>query len=218
MRKGDASAGFTLIEVVVALVIGSVLLVSLGWMIREIRSSWTRSGKQIERTRAQLVVEDRLRQTLGALIVQERPDAESSFVGGARGFTARVPAPAAVARLGLVDVHIAVLPRAEGAALVMRVAAALPATRSSVAGGYLQEQILLDGLTDVEFVYLQRGSSGLTRQAAWSAADGTPAAIVIRTRDRATSQAVHEIVIRPVGNVDPRCRFDPVSLGCRLAA
>ena len=218
MARHDRSAGFTLLEVLVSLLAGTLLLVALTWMLGEVREGWQRSNQAVADARQLDGAADAVRAMLERIIVADRRSGETTFAGSSTGLTALVPAPQAAGALGLVEFRLTRDTRADGVALVARIA--LPADSGSqqhrLPSAVFDEQLLASGLADVTFRYLRRTADGVATDSSWPASGSPPDAIRIDLIGPAPRATTRTLVIRPVANVDGGCLFDPVSLACRL--
>ena len=203
--RAHSSDGFTLVELLVSLALGSMLIVILMAMLGDIRASWRRDGEAALATQAALVT--RLDGLLTTIVAAEAGSGETVFEGGPRQLQALIPAPQAVTGAGLVRLTLEVEPIEVGAALVARLA---PESGDEALPEQLRMPQVMATATDIRFSYLRRDAAGPVDS--WAASATPPAAIRVEMLGR-TRQL---IVAQPVANADGRCLFDPVSLTCRL--
>lgn len=190
--------GFTLVELLFALVAGSLLLVTLSGAIR---------GIEIQYRRHQAISDAGKVDAIGAFLTSEidraRPPATgAAFSGEIDRLALTVPPPRSLGSIGPVRLTLAVADGEGGKSLTARFASAiagqvLPATA-------VQSVVLAEGFKDIRFAYLRRGSDPAT---------SLPRLITIQF----TGQ---DNMVLPLG-VEPRitmgadCVFDPISLTCR---
>lgn len=190
--------GFTLVELLFALVAGSLLLVMLGWAVNGLAHQLRREATV---TAAEKV--DAITPFLESVVGHAIPPAHGAVLAGTPDALAlTVPPPRALVSVGPVRLLLSVVRTDDGAALVARFATDAPgqtlppqATRSSV---------LASGFKAIRFDYLRRASDR---------ADRLPRLITI-------TFTAKDGVLLPIG-LEPRlgmgadCVFDPISLACR---
>jgi prepilin-type N-terminal cleavage/methylation domain-containing protein len=190
--------GFTLVELLVAMVAGSFLLASLSWAIamlgRDLKVDTDASvSGEIAR------ITPMLKSMLESAAL---PMADGSgFEGTPTGLVATVPPPRSTGSTGSMRLTLRVAASSKGHDLVARLApldltAQWPATMAA-------DNILATGFDDIRFEYRQRDMSDGPR---------LPALIVI-IFTRGAAQA--RIAIAPWITASGSCHFDPISLECR---
>ena len=192
-------AGFTLVELLAAMVAGAMLLVSLGWTVstlaRELGRSRAADAKGDAAAAATLLV---------GMLEQAHPVAAdgSGFEGRAGGLTALVPPPMAAGDAGPMRLTLRVGAGGGGEALFARLAPVQPG--SAFPAALSAERMLLGGYRSIRFDY----SGG---------APGSPPRLprLIALTLTAADGSVRRISAVPRIDSDGRCRFDPVSMACR---
>lgn len=192
-------AGFTLVELLAAMVAGAMLLVSLSWTVSSL-------GRELGRSRAADSEGDAA--ATAALVVAMLEQAYpvggdgSGFEGRPDGLTALVPPPMAAGEAGPMRLTLRTRSVADGAALFARIEPVQPgpAFPAALSG----ERRLLGGYRSIAFDYSAQPAGAPPRlprliALTLTAADGT----------------VRRISAVPRIDSDGRCRFDPVSMACR---
>ncbi len=182
--------GFTLVETLVALVIGAVLLGSISWVISGLVKD-LKAAEQIRDPRAMLDAAILLENILGGARFEN--DEGQTLPRNAEQLTFEMRAPAALGTPGYIPASLAAVPATSGKSLVL-----------SLPGSDLPDTILLDGPEDIDFTYEtdSNQTSPYIRQinvfVQWIAA-----------KDKKS------LSFRPRINADGTCVFDPISQQCR---
>lgn len=191
--------GFTLVEVLAALVAGGLLLASISWTVgnlgREVQApNQAHRIAQIEAITPTLV-------TLleGAFPVE--PDGSGS-TGEASRLIARVSPPLTLGDVGPLELRLEIRRTANGEGLFLAFTSVDPATH--LPDQVTRPHLLADGFRDIRFDYERHDEPGRKR---------LPRLITIRFADDKGS--VVPIVVAPRLTSDGRCRFDPISMTCR---
>ena len=191
--------GFTLVEVLAALVAGGLLLASISWTVgslgREVRTpDRAHNIVQIEAITPSLV-------TLleGAFPVE--PDGRG-FTGGAGRLTARVSPPLALGPVGPLLLELEVRSTVKGEALFLSFTAEDAAIH--LPDSVTRPQLLADGFREIRFDSVRQDEPGRKR---------LPRLITISFTD--DKGVVVPIAVAPRLTSDGRCRFDPISMTCR---
>lgn len=198
MRCRDQDAGFTLVELLVALVASSMLLASLSWAIATLGHDLR--GRHDTGPLAQIIsATPMLTQMLeGAML----PGAEGQgFEGTADQLTAIVPPPLAAGPVG--PVALTLRTERDGryqnlVATLRPVDAAAPWPESQA-----RAHMLVKGTDDIAFDYVARADTGHPQ---------LPALITIEFKLKGETK---RIAIAPKRTSDGSCRFDPISQACR---
>lgn len=181
--------GFTLVELLAALVAGSLLLAALSWTMRDMVAELARSD---ERRAADDLAE--IAPTLEALVERADPGA---FEGSARRMAITVPPPRAAGAAGPVRLVLEVRRDRAGEELLARFEPKEGAWPAAA-----RERVLAAGWREIGFEYL----AGDPR------AGPLPRLVTIRFDD---GERVRRISAEPRLNSDGACRFDPISMECR---
>jgi len=191
--------GFTLVELLAALVAGSLLLAAISWVVGSL-------GRELHARPRDAAVAALTTITPALTTMLERaglPDkAGNGFTAERSRLTATVPPPDALEAVGPLTLTITAERTRRGEGLMMTLAAVDPMVHlpASVVG----PRLLADGFTGIDFEYVH-GDDAATPQ--------LPRLILIRFTDAA--RAVRTIAVEPRINADGRCQFDLISLACR---
>jgi prepilin-type N-terminal cleavage/methylation domain-containing protein len=184
-------AGFTLVEVLVVLFAGSLLLVSLSWVLqgsaRDFRGAVVKdvfggSEQQL--------------QALSSLVEQALPSPAGADGVNTAEPTYLVPAPEALGVVGPVRLALVVQPSKGGQALIAR----FSPTKETSAQFVPLEAPLLDGVFNLSMQLDEVPDPRL------------PAPLRVRFARDGEEQ---NLVFRPRVTADRACQFDPISLACR---
>lgn len=190
--------GFTLVEVLFALVAGSLLLVVLGWAIRGLEDQYRRHQATSDAEKV-----DAIASFLTAEVGRAQPPATgAAFAGEATALTLTVPPPRALGAIGPVRLTLTVRDDKIGKALVAHFASAVAG--QALAGAVQHPVILADGFRDIRFDYLRRATDPPT---------ALPRLITVQF----TSQdgTVLPLDVEPRLTMAADCIFDPISQTCR---
>lgn len=195
MRQAN---GFTLVELLAAMVAGSLLLATLSWTASSLAralpvASETLHDRQLER----------LGPVLTHMLEQVSPAAgPGAFKGDAKSLSAIVPPPLAAGPVGPLRFTLVVRPAPRGQALF----AALEPVEPTAAfpADARRERLLLGGFAAIGFEYVAENGekNSIPRLITLQFSDGIGNSRRISAAPRITS--------------DGRCRFDPISMTCRL--
>lgn len=195
MIKGN---GFTLVELLVAMVVGAMLLVSLSWAVATLARQLPTRAPEARDTDLAAVAP-----MLGAMIEQAQPlRPGAAFRGDEKSLDLVVPAPMAAGLAGPLDLKLRVESRTGGEALIASVepvdaTAPFPAAARA-------PHVLVHGYEEIRFGYIP---------AAQAEASSLPRLVTISfAGDRGATQ---RISAAPRLDSDGRCRFDPISMTCR---
>lgn len=190
--------GFTLVEVLFALVAGSLLLVVLGWAIRGLEDQFRRHQaiSDVEKVEA---IASFLTTEVGRALP---PATGAAFAGESSALALTVPPPRALGSVGPVRLALSVRDGKAGKALVARFAPV--ADGQALADAAQQPVILAEGFRDIRFDYLRRATDPPT---------ALPRLITIQF----TSQdgTVLPLGVEPKLTMAADCIFDPISQTCR---
>jgi prepilin-type N-terminal cleavage/methylation domain-containing protein len=184
--------GFTLVELLAALVAGSFLLVAIGWSLSSLIRLLPDDAAEA-RARHLAALAPRLE----AMLEQMSP---IGFAGEAKRLSAGVPPPMAAGPVGPVQMTLSVRREAEGESLHARFE---PVARDVRWPAAAREQRLLGGFRSIRFQFERAEGTverALPRLVTLSLDDGT---------------RVRRISASPRLDSDGSCRFDPVSMTCR---
>lgn len=184
--------GFTLVEVLAALVAGAFLLVAIGWnlssLVRLLRDD---PAEQRARHLAAIVP---------ALEAWIEPALPVEFTGTNDHLSAQVPAPQAAGPVGLVRLTLSVRTGPDGQSLEAAFAPVEPDVRWPASA---RVRTLLSGYRTIRFEYVW---------APQAVQRVLPRLVTLVLHDGAT---VRRLSFAPRLDSDGSCRFDPISMSCR---
>lgn len=181
--------GFTLVELLAAMVAGSLLLASLSWIVgsfgRELRAA------EVGQEKAHVLrVSDRLRELVeGALL--------DATVTEQDRLKAMVAPPQSLGAVGPVEMELAVERTGKTEALFSRFGSDTQALDPAVT----EKRMLVGGFKSISFEYGEARPRGLPKTISIALTD---------LRDQTS-----RIVLEPRIDSDGSCRFDPISMTCR---
>lgn len=193
----EGQRGFTLVEVLAALAIASLILVSLNLASASIRQG-------VDGTRESLGGQAHLSAALGIFrrdvsgIVKLRlEDGSYVFEGSSRELIYAVSERRGLSSGGLYLVRLRVLEDEAGARLV-RDRALLPPGQKPTASNWSDEVALIEGPFDVSFAFRAPRSGERNWQEIWSAPKAMPEQIRLMITDRATGRLRIPVAVQPL--------------------
>ena len=196
---GHAQQGFTLVELLAAMIAGSLILATLSWTVsslaRELRASTLAEPRQ----RLSDVAP-----ALTRLIEQAQPTAkdETKIAAGPKRLAFTTAPPAALGATGAIRAELIVRAAQGGEGLYARFAPADP--RAMLPAGAAEELALVEGYRSINFAY----------EMPKDADAGLPPRLVrISLTDK--SGRTTRLTAAPRLTAAGDCRFDPVSMACR---
>jgi hypothetical protein len=191
-------AGFTLVELLFALVAGSLLLISLGWAIRGLEDQYRRHAKESPGEKIEAIAPF-LTSEIGRALP---PTYGAAFAGDDGRLVMTVPPPKALGPVGPLHLMLTVVGLASGKALVARFA---PASAGQPLPASAQAPVkLADGFRDIRFSYLRRSTDDAT---------ALPRLVTLQFVDQ--SGTVLPLGIEPRITMGADCAFDPIAQACR---
>lgn len=191
-------AGFTLVELLFALVAGSLLLITLGWAIRGLEDQYRRHAKESPAEKIE-AIEPFLTAEIGRALP---PAKGAAFAGDETELVMTVPPPKALGPVGPLHLQLAVIGQASGKALMARFAPASPGL--SLPSSAQAPVMLADGFRDIRFSYLRRSTDDVT---------ALPRLVTLQFVDQGGT--VLPLGIEPRITMGADCAFDPIAQSCR---
>jgi prepilin-type N-terminal cleavage/methylation domain-containing protein len=189
--------GFTLVELLVAMVVGAMLLVALSWSIASL-------GRELTATRTVAAGEDvqAVTPALTALIEASQPvrPGGQPIVNRPDRYETITSSPAALGPVGLIRMALTARRLPDGMALEIATAPADPSVRLPAI--VTASRALVRGMADIRFDYRPADKPELP-----------PRLVTIRMTD--TRGMAHRIAVATKLNGQAACRFDPISMTCR---
>ena len=195
----SAQQGFTLVELLAAMIAGSLILATLSWTLaslgRELRASTLAEPRQRLSDVAPALIR---------LIEQAQPTAkdEAKIAAGPKRLAFTTSPPAALGASGAVRAELIVRGGQEGEGLYARFAPADP--RTALPAGAAEELALAEGYRAISFDYRmpKDADAGLP-----------PRLVTISLTD--DKGRITRLAAAPRLTAAGDCRFDPVSMACR---
>lgn len=218
-RDGGNEAGFTLVELLVALALFSLLVTLLFDNVRFGLRAWQNGNVNAERFERSMISQDLLRRMIGNLYPMIVPDAAMQprvdFDGTKETINFLGNAPAVASGGGRFRFKVFVERRQDQADLVMtsRPELADPSDKSMTA-----KTLLLAGVDQAEFSYFGEAKSERSLQwnDNWTKRSDIPRLVRVRVAFGPGSAAVWpELLIAPRVVADVGCVYDPITMRCR---
>lgn len=222
MKGADISspdAGFTLMELLVAITLLSLLSLVLTSSLRFGLTAWARGADHTERVDQSLLVQDFLRRAIGDAYPYFLPtdptrgDGQVDFVGTAQSVSFLASAPIALGGRGRVRFVISRERGTERSELVVTSAPELGDMASPP-----ERKILLPNVETVELSYFgkRRSDRGAAWHDTWGAEPALPELVRLKVRLPAGDTRLWpDLVIAPRIAADVGCVHDPLTKLCR---
>jgi general secretion pathway protein J len=218
-NDGTRTAGFTLVEVLVALVLLGLLSMALFSSVRFGVTAWRRGGERSDQIHTSMLVQDLLRRLIGQAYPLVLADGSGSgrvdFAGTAASLDFLAPVPAALASGGRARFTLAIERRGEGADLVLT---SRPELAASESAAQLSRKTLLAAIEAGEFAYfgaVQRQSVAQWHER-WNGEMSLPALVRVRVSfARGEPRLWPDLTIAPRITADVSCEYDPLTKLCR---
>jgi general secretion pathway protein J len=212
-------AGFTLVEVLVALVLLGLLTTALFFSVRFGVTAWQRGGERSDQIHTSMLVQDLLRRLIGQAYPLMLADGTGSgrvdFAGSATSLDFLAPVPIALASGGRARFTLAIERRGGQSDLVL---ASRPELAAGDAPAELNRKTLLATLEAAEFAYFGVAQSKSTTEwhERWSDEMSLPALVRVRVRfARSDPRLWPDLTIAPRITADVGCAYDPLTKLCR---
>jgi len=198
MNMQPAEAGFTLLEMLFALVASSMLVIGLGWALRGLEAELRRSSTA---TAADQLIA--IQPFLARQIAHATPLAQGAVLAGTPdSLQLTVPPPQSLGPIGPVRFLLAVEQQGGSAALAVRFAPDRPG--QTLPPTAIEKRVLARGFRSIRFQYLRRSTDPRDR---------LPRLISILFKTQ--NGKLLPLAFEPRLNMGATCVFDPVSLACR---
>ena len=200
--------GFTLVELLVALVLAALLVLMLSELLGDLGRAWSRGHVENDARRAIFDDAGLLRQWI-ALTQPVGPKRGFDLAGDPSGLHATIAAPAAIATAGLMRLDLRVERGAQAVALAVTAKPVDGASANAVPTGVHR---LFVGMRSLSFSYFPQGRTG-SPVARWSDTRLPPRAVILRIEN---AEGERIVIALPIAlNMPEGCVYDPVSLACR---
>jgi general secretion pathway protein J len=212
-------AGFTLVEVLVAVMLLSLLSMALFSSVRFGVTAWQRGTDRSDQIHASMAVQDLLRRLIGEayplLLSDGTGNGRVDFAGTATSLDFLAPVPVALASGGRARFSLAIDRHGDVSDLVLT---SRPELAAGDANAALRRKTVLATIEAADFSYFGAGRSDGTAQWRdhWSGEMTLPALVRVRVRfARSDARLWPDLVIAPRITADVGCVYDPLTKLCR---
>jgi general secretion pathway protein J len=216
--RATHEAGFSLVEVLVALVLLSLLSMALFSSVRFGVTAWQRGGERSDQIHTSILVQDLLRRLIGQAYPLMLADGAGAgrvdFAGTATSLDFLAPVPVALASGGRARFKLAIERRGEGSDLVLMSRPELAATDAAE----LSRKTLLARIETADFAYFGAAQSQSVAQwhENWNGELGLPGLVRVRVHfARSDPRLWPDLTIAPRITADVSCEYDPLTKLCR---
>lgn len=217
-ERRDSQAGFTLVEVLVAITLLSLLSVALTGGLRLGIDSWARGSAHSDDLSRTLAVQSLLRELLGQadpyFLASGPTQGYVDFYGTTSSLTLLAPPPAALGVTGRARFTLSVTRRQELADMIMTSQPELAVADGSA----IEQKTLVTGAATIELAYFGRlGSEPEARwHDRWGGQAALPQLIGIRVEFlRDDTRVWPDLVVAPRITADVGCVYDRLTTLCR---
>lgn len=213
-----SEAGFTLVELLVALALFSLLVTLLFDNIRFGLHAWQRGSAHIEHVEHSMVSQDLVRRLIGNLypmVVTEGGPPRIDFDGSKDGVSLLGSAPIVANGGGRFRFRFSVERHQERTDLVMR---STPELADPQESSMTTRTLLLSDIDRAEFSYLGEAAAGRSVQWSdhWTRRSDVPKLVRVRVVFRSGDERVWpELLVAPRIAADVSCIYDPITMRCR---
>jgi general secretion pathway protein J len=215
---GVREAGFSLVEVLVALVLLGLLSTALFSSVRFGVTAWQRGGERSDQVHTSILVQDLLRRLIGQAYPLMLADGTGAgrvdFAGSATSLDFLAPVPVALASGGRARFNLAIERRGDGSDLVLT---SRPELAAADAAG-LSRKTLLARIETADFAYFGASQSQSVAQwrENWNGELTLPALVRVRVSfARSDPRLWPDLTIAPRITADVSCEYDPLTKLCR---
>jgi hypothetical protein len=198
----------------VALAAGSLLLVLLSGVFGQVRGLFVEGKAIAKRTTQNTAGMARLQQLVVEALPSDAQTNDISFEGTSQSLIILTVPPQALAEMGVVNAEVTVVPHPNGGSdIALTLLSSDPAntavTRISVAR-------LVSSNFRYRFTYGVRNAAGSVEETSRVAATGQLPAFIRLAETAPDGHIMRQHLLVPQNTTDARCRFDPVSMACRI--
>jgi len=217
--RNDGCSGFSLVEVLVALVLLGLLSMALFFSVRFGVTAWQRGGERSEQIHTSMLVQDLLRRLIGQAYPLVLADGSGGgrveFFGTATSLDFLAPVPVALASGGRARFNLAIERHGERSDLVLT---SRPELAAADAPADLTRKTLLATIETAAFAYFgaPQAQSAAAWHERWSGEMNLPALVRVRVRfARGDPRLWPDLTIAPRITADVGCEYDPLTKLCR---
>jgi general secretion pathway protein J len=219
-RATQASeAGFTLVEVLVALILLSLLTMALFFSVRFGMTAWQRGSERSDQIHTSMLAQDLLRRLIGQayplVLADGSGNGRVDFAGSAASLDFLAPVPVALASGGRARFRLAIERRGAGADLIV---SSRPELTAGDAASELSRKTLLATIETAELSYFgaARSDQAARWRDSWSGELTLPLLVRVRVRfARSDPRLWPDLTIAPRITADVECAYDPLTKLCR---
>ena len=215
----EHEAGFSLVEVLIALVLLSLLSMALFFSVRFGMTAWQRGGERSDQIHTSMLVQDLLRRLIGQayplMLADGTGTGRVDFAGTATSLDFLAPVPVTLASGGRARFKLSIERRGGHSDLVL---AAQPELVADDASAEPSRKTLLATIETGEFAYfgLTHSQSAAQWHERWSGELSLPALVRVRVHfARSDPRLWPELTIVPRISADVGCEYDPLTKLCR---
>jgi general secretion pathway protein J len=215
----DGQNGFTLVEVLAALAITSLILVSLNLASSGVRQSVERTHRSLADQAALSAAVGIFQRDVQRIVKLRRASGASGFLfeGNARQVIYPVAGQRGASQGGLYLVRLAARDVQGGMQLVRERMPMLPGEIAGERQSWNDAVVLLEGPFELGFAYRAPQTGDRAWRDSWSAAAAMPEQIRLTIEDRATGRLRVPVIVQPLQvDGEPECAAD--ALRCGAAA
>ncbi|MGD1954769.1 MAG: prepilin-type N-terminal cleavage/methylation domain-containing protein [Sphingomonadales bacterium] len=203
--------GFTLMEVIVALAVGSLLIAMTSASVATNRKRWDETNSLYEATIFKTRLETLLVEKLESAVAFDPIAVGDFFVGQPNQLSFLAPAPLVMPGIGIARYRLMIGRHSDGQfGLIMDVAQNLTGAEPMIS------ELLAPNVTNLEISYGDPSNGGLQFAPNWAFSDRLPALVKIQITTDDQTPRVLIFTAQTKANLDSRCLFDPVSRSCRI--
>lgn len=213
-----SEAGFTLVELLVALALFSLLVTLLFDNIRFGLHAWKRGSAHVEHVEHSMISQDLVRRLIGNLypmVVTKGGSPRIDFDGSKDGVSLLGNAPIVANGGGRFRFRFSVERQQDRTDLVMR---STPELADPQESAMTTRTLLLSDIDRAEFSYLGEVAAGRSVQWSdhWTRRSDVPKLVRVRVVFRSGDERVWpELLVAPRIAADVSCIYDPITMRCR---
>lgn len=215
----NPAAGFTLVEVLVALVLLGLLSMALFFSVRFGVTAWQHGGERSDQIHTSMLVQDLLRRLIGQaypfVFADGTGGGHVDFSGTAISLDFLAPVPVALASGGRARFNLAIERHGERSDLVLT---SRPELAAGNAPAETTRKTLLATIETAAFAYfgVTKAQSAAQWHERWGGEMNLPALVRVRVRFAGNDPRLWpDLTIAPRITADVGCEYDPLTKLCR---
>lgn len=211
--KHARAKGMSLVELLVALMLGALLMGLLNAVLNNVQAGWRKATAIAIASTEELALAQFLFASVAAALPPEPLDKNTWFLGNAERIEFLAAGPAADAGSGPLRVLLYLLPQKDGRKALMVEMRPLTHPSGFIAGA--AAHVLADGLASLSFDFSEASGQRLSARTSWDDPRTLPQVIGVNIVFIAGRAKPLRLAMSPRRTVSGRCVFDLVSLSCR---